>query len=448
MKPRIRWLFAQLDDWVRRGLVDAAQAARIRQLYPAAGPALPWSTVLFTGLGAVVAGLGVILLLAYNWQAIPRLGKLAVILAALAGLHATSLWLWPQTGWRRQVAEAVGLLGTMFFGAGIWLVAQAYHIEEHYPNGYLMWGLGALALGWAMPSRIQGLLAAVILAVWSGCEAAGFDTPMHGAPLLILLGAGGLACRLRSLLLLGAALTACSVSLLFNTGAVAPDLLYSVALNTAVLFVGLSALAARSERFPRSALVWQGLGLAGFLLVVYILSFPAAAEDLLSWPRHGPWRQAPVHRGEFYGYAWTPFALALAVWAGLAWLARPGAPPERRPFAGRFEYWLLPLTALGAQVAAATGTSEEGWLTAGIFNLVFLALAATWMGRGCREGALRPTVLGSGLLVALVVARYFDLFESLLARGLVFLMLGGILFAEGLFYRRARRQAADAGEPP
>jgi uncharacterized membrane protein len=442
VKRRVKWLFSQLDDWVQRGLLDADQAARIRQLYPDSGLALPWSTVLFTGLGAVVAGLGVILLLAYNWQAIPRLGKLGLILAALAGLHATSLWLWPQTGWRRQVGEAVGLLGTMFFGAGIWLVAQAYHIEEHFPNGFLVWGLGALAMGWTMPSVAQGLLAAVALAIWGCTEAVQFDTAVHLAPLLILAGVAGLAYWLRSLLLLAAGLVAVSVTLLFNTGVVSWRLLCSVAMNTAVLFVGVSALAARWDRFPRGGLVWRGLGWVGFLLVLYLLSFPALAAYLLQWHPTWPEPETLIQPLLFRAYAWTPFALALAAWALVAWQCRPGTTPDQRPFAGRFEHWLLPLTALGAQVTAATGAAVEEWVAAGPFNLVLLALAATWIGRGCREGALGPTALGSLLLVALVVARYFDLFESLLARGLVFLALGSILFAEGFFYRRAHRRAA------
>ena len=45
------------------------------------------------------------------------------------------------------------MLGTLFFGAGIWLVAQIYHIDEHFPNGFLIWGLGALALAWRIGER-------------------------------------------------------------------------------------------------------------------------------------------------------------------------------------------------------------------------------------------------------------------------------------------------------
>ena len=51
-------------------------------------------------------------------------------------------------------------LGTMFFGAGIWLIAQVYHIDEHYPNGFLLWGLGALAMAWALRSIPQAIVAA------------------------------------------------------------------------------------------------------------------------------------------------------------------------------------------------------------------------------------------------------------------------------------------------
>jgi hypothetical protein len=44
------------------------------------------------------------------------------------------------------------------------------------------------------------------------------------------------------------------------------------------------------------------------------------------------------------------------------------------------------------------------------------------------------------MLVALTTARYFDLFDSLAARGLVFLVVGGGLFATGLQYSRSRKR--------
>jgi uncharacterized membrane protein len=53
---------------------------------------------------------------------------------------------------RTGLIGGLHLLGTMMFGAGIWLIAQIYHIDEHYPNALLIWSLGALGLAWALPS--------------------------------------------------------------------------------------------------------------------------------------------------------------------------------------------------------------------------------------------------------------------------------------------------------
>jgi len=52
--------------------------------------------------------------------------------------------------------------------------------------------------------------------------------------------------------------------------------------------------------------------------------------------------------------------------------------------------------------------------------------------------------VGSLLLAAVVLARFFDLFESLAVRGLIFVVLGAVLLAEGFYYRKLRR--ASAGE--
>jgi hypothetical protein len=91
---------------------------------------------------------------------------------------------------------------------GIWLVAQFYHIDEHFPNGFLLLGLGALAMVWAMPSIAQGLLAVTVLCIWGCSEGWGFDVASHWAPVLVLAAGGVLAWRMRSLVLLAATLVA------------------------------------------------------------------------------------------------------------------------------------------------------------------------------------------------------------------------------------------------
>ena len=446
MSKHVRWLQEQLPGWVRQEVISPAQAEALRRLYPEPKTAQPWGMLIFSGIGAVVIGLGVILLLAYNWHAIPKFGKLGLIFGALLAAHGGGLRLLQAPDWRRQLGEALSVLGTMLFGAGIWLVAQVYHIDEHYPNGFLLWGLGALALAWTLPSVAQAVLAAVVLSVWGGTENFGFGTAVHWAPLLLVVGVGGLAWKERSRVLLAVVLAGVCFLLLTNSAQGRGVVAFPVALNLSALLVAAAFLARRGARFPDSAAILDFFGWIGFLFVSYLLSFHSLSEEALRWHKHLVSDQRWL---ELALYGWLPFALGLAAWAWAALVAR------RQGGAGAgfvtTEVWLLPLTVLLAQVLAAllpmaggSMTEEGGVAVAGIFNLVLLAVAGMWMARGCREGELKPVILGSLLLVLLVAARYFDLFDSLALRGLVFLVVGGVLFAEGFFYRRAR-QRADAG---
>jgi uncharacterized membrane protein len=446
MNKHVRWLHEQLPVWVTRGVVSTEQADAIRKIYPEPKAVLPWGMIIFSGIGAVVIGLGVILLLAYNWHAIPKYAKLGLIFGALIAAHFGGQRLFKKPDWRRQLGEALSLFGTMLFGAGIWLVAQVYHIDEHYPNGFLFWAAGALAMAWAMPSIAQGVLAAFAFIIWGATENYGFQTPIHWAPLLLAVSVGGLAWKERSRLLLVIVLGGFFFLLLANVVNARGNLAFPAALHTSVLLVALAFFARNSRRFPGSEAVLNFFGWTGFLVVTFILSFSYAAGESLRW--HGE-MVSENRRLLLALYGWLPFVLALAAWvwvAAVAWRKRDKLPVQAP------EQWLLPLTALLCQVLAVAlplagmeRIKDSEVFVAAVINLIFLAVAAMWMARGCREGELKPVILGSLLLVALVFARYFDLFDNLAARGLVFLIVGGILFAEGFFYRRARQRVDERG---
>jgi len=199
--------------------------------------------------------------------------------------------------------------------------------------------------------------------------------------------------------------------------------------------VAAAALAERSVSFPKSARVWQFFGWVGFLVCLYLLTFPGIAEDLLGWH----YRDVETSGIARAFYQWMPLVLSMAIWGILAWRSRPAAGTRDETERVGFESWLLPLTAVLCQVLALARFTEDKWFVAGVFNLVFLALAAAWMAKGGRQGLLQPMVLGSVLLVALVTARFFDLFESLAVRGFIFLLVGAVLGTEGVLFRRARR---------
>src|SRR5260370_18156807 len=91
MRKEIHWLSAESKQWVERGLISEEQASRIRGLYPDLKAGLPWSTLIFSGLGGAIAGLGIILLVAYNWHSLHRFTKLGIIFYVMVALHATAL---------------------------------------------------------------------------------------------------------------------------------------------------------------------------------------------------------------------------------------------------------------------------------------------------------------------------------------------------------------------
>ena len=170
MKRHIKGLINEIDLWVSEGIIAPEQGQAIKNRYPAPTEGRAWGRVIFFSIGAILFGLGVILIFAYNWQRMHKFVKLAVIFAAIVGAHGIAFGLRRQNRTHQTIGEGLHLLGTMLFGAGIWLVAQIYHIDEHYPNAFLVWSVAALAMAWAMPSIVQATLALFLVAFWAGVE--------------------------------------------------------------------------------------------------------------------------------------------------------------------------------------------------------------------------------------------------------------------------------------
>ena len=430
-----RKVLKELDLWVAEGLVGADQAARIRDWYDRRRDGPGWGVIVFAGIGAVIVGLGVILLFAYNWQAIPRGVKLLLVYGALAAAHGAGLWMFLRKPNLRALGEAVCLMGTMFFGAGIWLIAQIYHIDEHFPNAFFIWGLGALLLAFAMPSVAQGILAALLVTVWCGVEAFGFHAGMHAGPGIILILVGLLAWRERSRLLLGVAFPAFLISMVFvmtTCRGDAPELIVSTLLNTGVLLAGAAVLVRHSRSVPHFAPVFAFYGWAVFLVLLYVMTFPGAAEELFEIDLADAGPVALLYWG-------GSLALGLATWIRIA-VRHAGGRRDAHARDVPWDHYLLPLTALIAALNVLVfGGTLDDWAAAGPFNLVMLAVMAGLITRGCRESELRPTVIGALLLFVYAFSRYVDLFESLLARGMVFIVVGAALFAQGVAYNRIRK---------
>jgi hypothetical protein len=102
---------------------------------------------------------------------------------------------------------------------------------------------------------------------------------------------------------------------------------------------------------------------------------------------------------------------------------------------------LLPsIVAPFAEPHTVRGAEDGVWLG---FNLILLAMSVWLMLDGARHAHRQHMVRGSLLFALLAMARYTDLFDSLIARALVFLLVGAALFAVSHLYQRSKKQEAE-----
>ena len=431
MSKHTRWLQDQISAWLEEGLVGPQQAATLRARYPLGDGGTPWGRIVVSSIGAIVFGLGIILFFAYNWADMHKYVKLALVFAAVLAAHGTGLYLSRSADAKRGLVESLHVLGTMMFGAGIWLVAQIYHIDEHYPNAFFVWGLGALALAWAMPSVAQGLIAVLLVFLWGCFEVFDFSSPNYSAFWLVLIGVLPLAWMQRSRVLLFFALLAFIALYAFNVVEVEDDLVVGALFYCACLYLAAGRLSTLSD-FPQSGPLFRVIGYCVYLLMLYMFTFKEVARELI--------KINPDDIDQWSLFA-APLVAALLAWGLLlakgAW--------QRADAIRRWDVSLI-LLAMVLVLVAQFGLSRGhmgGLMLA--FNLIFLGHCVVMIVDGTSRLNWKQVSIGSLLFSALAFARFLDLFDSLLMRSLFFLVLGAGLFLVGNFY--SRRKSSEARSP-
>lgn len=128
----------KLKAWQDAGLIDADLARRIRAFEAEnARPLGLWATV---GLGALTLGLGIVSVVAANWEDIPGAIRLSLHLALIVGLSAF-LWGWlPKIAGKRSLSNdallfILAILGLTFFAH----VGQVYQTSSPLWQPLLVW---------------------------------------------------------------------------------------------------------------------------------------------------------------------------------------------------------------------------------------------------------------------------------------------------------------------
>lgn len=157
----------EVKAWVEDGVISPEQGEAILQRYGASwqdAEGHSFGYFLLTAMAALFAGLALILIMSHNWDDIPRMARmLGLILLTLAvNLQGARVFL----AGREQAGVIWLFFGGLCYGAAIMLIAQIYHLGEHYPDGIFWWAIGVLPLAALCRSRLLALQALLLAITW------------------------------------------------------------------------------------------------------------------------------------------------------------------------------------------------------------------------------------------------------------------------------------------
>jgi uncharacterized membrane protein len=400
-------------------------------------------------LGSLLLGLGVILMIASNWQDIGRWLKVGLIFTILFLTYGLGYYLEHKRNSPR-IGRALVFLGTLMLGAAIVLIQQIFNIVTESDNTMLWWALLIMPIIYGLALEPSLALATILIFVWQFFRNSGnidlfdiFDLRMQvvnywypailGA-LLMPLAYRIKAIKVQPLNLIGLGLwllLACSLwvggrgRLEYELTRAIPGLLVAVALlyGAAVFCVG------RLHQFwPKWKEMEPGYTALSFFFVffpTFMLSFEELGNDFLS--------SSPLPAMVATWQSLVVMVALVAVSLVAMWQYRDTAATKRLYQGGN--------AAVGgvlAMVFAILFFPTTFYVV--MFNvLVFVeSLWLMWLGYETKDKGFIN--LGLSFFLLMVLVKYFQWGYELFDRSLFFIGGGLVLIAVSYFGERQRRR--------
>jgi len=369
------------------GLITAEQQRQIVAHFKLKEEGSQFLTII-SFVGAVLVACGIILLIAANWDEIPRGVKIATGLLLMLAAHGGGWYLREVNGQYRKSGEALHLAGSGLFLGNIALIGQIYHLSARPPNAFLLWWAGIAALPWLLRSKAQHVLSLLVFGLWFGLENNQEGSPIYFGndeyqillyALLGLVYLGGAYCLRRTSF-------AEFASPMENLGLLAFQA-FAYPLTWGNLYRQHEGLAAVSP--------WIFPALAGLALLFLAAGVPALTDLSRQW-------------------RWT-WGLALA--GGIVLLAG--------------QLFVAPHWAVGY------GRQNDAYHWAATVGLFVFCLLQIQVGVQRRSESL--VNLGVAFIGLLIIATYINLVGSMARTGLMFVIGGVFLIVFGIYLEKKRR---------
>ena len=160
-KANFNLVSTELEHYESNGLISGEQKNSLLEIYEIKG-GLNFIRVVVT-IGALLVGLGILSFIASNWDGISNLVKLLIIFGVFGGVNLAGYLLSennPKTG------RSFIYLGTLVYGAGIFLIGQMYNFGGDFPTAFLLWSLGVLPIAFQLKDKYLMLFANLLFGVY------------------------------------------------------------------------------------------------------------------------------------------------------------------------------------------------------------------------------------------------------------------------------------------
>lgn len=395
-----------IEQWLREGLINPEQASKMLRDIGQYKEEASFNKIIIalSIIGSLFLGIGAILFVASNWQLIPSAIKIAFAVGCTFSAYIVGYLL----KYKLQSLPALGgsllFLGSLLFGATVFLIAQIYHVNANAYELVLIWLIGILPAAYSFISipiaTLSAFLSYLIIGLFLFTHAYPFWREIKFVFILYLIAS-------LTLFMLG------SFHYLFNTGLKRFGRVYRlIAINITMLC----------------------LFLLGFKFIYPMLGRSlenSEAEKIFYFYPLSDMFASFVGRVILIGILLCSLFIFISAIVNVLY----NLTKSKTNILENTVAIIITLSALACFFIAA-----PTWIYLLLFNGILLSLIFLLILFGYHKEDIRLVTIGMVWLVIFTIARYFDFFWNLMSRSLFFTLGGLILVLCGIILERKRRQ--------
>jgi uncharacterized membrane protein len=430
---------SQLNELLDAGIITPEIDQRIREYYETKHPDRSGNRMLLTFgiIGALLVGLGAILIIAHNWDQLSRPVKLIIAflpLLACQGFCAYTLFSRKRTNYLVEVAAA---LLCFAIGTCIALVSQVYNIDGSLASFLLTWTVLYLPVIYIMRSAISSLFSLLLLTYYGVTEGyATFENDFNWYFILLacILPAYYYLIKKRALSnftvfhhwVIGISLTI----MLGTLGRSTEEWLFAGYMNLFTCFYLVGNLPYFRDQKRRNS-GYLVIGSLGIITLLLISSFEFLWKDVVD----DGFRGNGLLSQEFI----ISTVLFIAAIILLSVLNRVQKNHTNRPLEYVFViYFVMFFLSAGSPLIPQIAD-----------NVLVLAISILVIRKGVKTDRLEILNYGLLILSAQIICRFFDTEMTFLLRGLLFIIVGaGFFFANYRMLNRRKSTFATLPKSP